>query len=345
MAGILQRLRHSADHQILGHMRRILFHRTWPAKNRNVGTAGGQLKMRDAFEHFRTAPGFEPYVHFPEGTVWHDNPGNVWIPYRAKALKTWEVRPGDVFFFAGRDWGEVKQLPRLTPRNPVLAIAQPRHVRPEDIRHGFLQERAIRIAKSEAGKRILEEFGVNGPIFCIPDALDFDLLPAPVNPPAFDLLIVGMKNKPLGRALEAWARETFPQLRVNAHINKVPTRREFLDKMATADVVCFLPVPVEDGLEGFFLPALEAMRMRRLVICPDAIGNRDFCRAGETCLMPSYDLEGFQAAIHEALSLPAETKQRIIENGFKETFKHDIAAERKAYVELISQVDEIWASF
>jgi trehalose-6-phosphate synthase len=87
------------------------------------------------------------------------------------------------------------------------------------------------------------------------------------------------------------------------------------------------------------------MRMRRLVICPDAIGNRDFCRAGETCLMPSYDLEGFQAAFHEALSLPAETKQRMIENGFKETFKHDIAAERKAYVELISQVDEIWASF
>ena len=42
--------------------RRILFHRSWTTFN--GGTSGGQIKVRDAFEHFKDSPIFQPSVYF-----------------------------------------------------------------------------------------------------------------------------------------------------------------------------------------------------------------------------------------------------------------------------------------
>ena len=50
-------------------------------------------------------------------------------------------------------------------------------------------------------KKILEDFGVNGPVYLIPDAIDFKILP-PYNPnPTYDIIIVGLKNAGLANKL------------------------------------------------------------------------------------------------------------------------------------------------
>ena len=50
--------------------------------------------------------------------------------------------------------------------------------------------------------------------------------------------------------------------------------------MARARVTLYLP----NRLEGFYIPALEGMALGTLVVCPDSVGNRSYCRDGENCL-------------------------------------------------------------
>jgi GT2 family glycosyltransferase len=62
--------------------------------------------------------------------------------------------------------------------------------------------------------------------------------------------------------------------------------------------------------EGFCLPPLEAMATGGAVVCTDAHGNRDFCRDGENCLMPSPDRRSVATALALALS-DAELRDRL----------------------------------
>ena len=325
--------------------RSVLFHRSWAKYN--GGTSGGQLKVRDAFEHFRHSTTFEPKIYFGPETVWFDNPGNVWLPYREEALARWEVRPDDVLFLAGRDWSVLSAAEKAHPPAPVLNIAQPRHVNPNDPRHESLQYPAIRIAKSSLGKKILEDFGVNGPVYLIPDTIDLALLPPPNPHPDLDVLIVGLKNEPMALALERklkwhnlWRRE---KIRFAIQIPpKLPTREDFLQLVNRARIVAYLPLDAERGAEGFYLPALEGMAMEKLVICPFAVGNIDFCLPGKTCLQPEYNTQAIYQAILQALKMPERQQQALIHNGKEISKNHSIEQERAALINLLHQADEIW---
>ena len=61
----------------------------------------------------------------------------------------------------------------------------------------------------------------------------------------------------------------------------------------------FVPNPTE----GFFLPALEALALRSVVVCPDVIGNRSFCLDGVNCFRPAFEEEALLGAAEEALGL------------------------------------------
>jgi hypothetical protein len=327
------------------HKRRVLFHRSWT--NFNGGTSGGQLKVRDAFEHFRHSELFEPRVYFGEETVWYDNPGNLWLPYREQAEKHWEIRPDDVLFFSGRDWKVLKPEQQKNPPVPVLNIAQPRHTDPNDPRHDSLQYPAIRVAKSSLGKKMLQEYGVNGPVFLIPDTIDLSLLPAPNPEPDLDVLIVGLKNEPMAKALQHRLKFRnffrFKKLRVAIQIPpKLPTRQDFLNLVNRARTVVYLPLDAERGAEGFYLPALEGMAMEKFVICPFAVGNIDFCIPNETCLQPEYTTEAIYQSILDAVSMHEEARQRIIRNGKAISFKHRIEEEQNALINLLHEADAIW---
>jgi glycosyltransferase involved in cell wall biosynthesis len=325
--------------------RRVLFYRTWT--NWDGGTSGGHLKMLHAYQHIQLSPSFEPFVYFPPETVWHDNPGNYWLTLRSSGLKDWSTRTSDVLFFSGKDWEVLEKYPNTAAYLPVLNIAQPRHTLPHDPRNRFLRKPAIRIAKSQTGKDILQDYGVNGPVFLIPDAIDPDTLPRENPNPKYDLLIVGLKNEPLARRLESFVRQ-----QVNERENslalcvqyppKLPTREDFLALVNQASMVCFLPNAEDRGFEGFYLPALEAMAMKKLVICPDVVGNRDFCVHQFNCLKPEYSETAIQASLKTAFSMSEEQKRALIYRGHETSGQYHIQQEREAYLHLLDQVDDLW---
>ena len=124
--------------------RRVLFHRSWTKYN--GGTSGGQLKVRDAYEHLLSSEKYAPALYYGEETVWFDNPGNFWLRYRNEGIADWRIDEKDILFFAGKDWKVLDEHTAKHPPVPIVNIAQPRHTRPEDPRYNYLQYPAIRIA-------------------------------------------------------------------------------------------------------------------------------------------------------------------------------------------------------
>ncbi|MEQ8705797.1 MAG: hypothetical protein RIC19_17855 [Phaeodactylibacter sp.] len=326
--------------------RRVLFHRTWTKPN--GGTSGGQMKVRDAFLHFKSSGQFEPKVYFPPTTLWTDNPGNVWRPFRQEGLPEWSVQPEDVLFFSGHDWNILSKADRQHPPAPILNIAQPRHTNPTDKRNAFLRHPAIRIAKSSVGKEILEEYGVNGPVFLIPDSIDFSRLPAPNPAPETDLLIVGIKNPGLARRLEQRLKRKnrwrWRKWKIKVQTPPLlPTRQDFLHLLNSAKTIAFLPLDESRGAEGFYLPALEGMYLEKLVICPYAVGNIDFCIPEKTCIQPEYTEDAIFAAILRTLYLSDNERRHFIQQAKATTANHDIRKEKQAMLNLLHQADTLWS--
>jgi glycosyltransferase involved in cell wall biosynthesis len=62
--------------------------------------------------------------------------------------------------------------------------------------------------------------------------------------------------------------------------------------------------------EGFCLPPLESMATGGAVVCTDAHGNRDFCIAGENCLIPEADRQAVTRAVRRLLD-DAQLRERL----------------------------------
>lgn len=327
--------------------RRVLFHRFFNIYN--GGTSGGQIKVRDYFEHLKYNQHFNPKVYFNPETKWFENPGNVWTPYKNSndEIKEWKIEENDILFLSGIDWMILDEKQKLNPPVPVVHIAHPRHTRPQDKRNEFLKYPAIRITKSSLSKSILEKYGVNGPVFLIPDAIDSKNFPAHNENPEIDILIVGLKNQKL--ALKIYKALCFlNNFRKNKLVIKVqlppklPTRNDFLNLVNNSKNIVFLPLQEKFGAEGFYLPALEAMFMKKLVICPFAVGNVDFCIDGKTCIMPKYNFISILFSIRKALNLAENKRKQLISNATEITKNHLLENEKKALINLLKQVDTIW---
>lgn len=327
--------------------RRVIFHRSFNIHN--GGNSGGQIKVRDTFEHFRHSDIFEPKVYFGPYTVWYEGNGNVWLPYlnSEDEIKEWTYQEGDVMLFAGVDWRVLSEAERANPPRPILNIAHPRHCMPTDKRNGFLQHRAIRITKSSISKKILDDYGVNGPVYLIPDAIDLSDLPEPNRKPDIDVLIIGLKNPGLAvrlkERMDARNKWKFRKVRTEIQIPpKLPTRQHFLELLNRCRIACFLPLTEDRGSEGFYLPALEGMALEKTVVCPYAVGNVDFCLDGETCIMPEFNEDALFEGIVKALKMPRRKRAAMIEAGLRMTENHKIENERKQFLDLLHQTDAIW---
>lgn len=323
--------------------RRIWFHRTW--NKYNGGTSGGQLKVFDAFSHAGHSS-FKPVVYFPPQTKWFDNPGNFWLSMKEKGVDAWNPEEGDLIFLSGKDWMVLTEEQRRNPQVPIINIVQPRHVDLPDIRKEALEYPAIRIVKSRVAEKILKDYGVGDPFYYIPDAIDLDLLPDP-GEKDIDIMIIGLKNPEMALRLKRIISGVLGPLgkRPKIHVQippKLPKRSDFLDLVNRSKLAVFLPLPVGKGGEGFYLPALEAMAMKTFVICPDVIGNRDFCINGRTCLVPKYNLVSIMYAVLRYYRMSDSAKETILNGATNIVSNHLISRERASYIELIENAYDIW---
>jgi hypothetical protein len=278
----------------------VLFHRDFR------GFTGGHLKVWDYYQYIQSSNSFHAEIYFTPESVWQKNPWNV---VKNKTLTKWLPYNSDILFLAGMDWLALSENNRKKPPSPIVNLVQ--HVRHADRNnplYGFLKYPATRICVSqEVADAVLSTGKVNGAIVVSPNGIDHALLPSPlaVDKKDIPLLIIALKNP-------SFANELAKQL-LTIGINPCVIvehlhRYDFLTLINRSRVVIFLP----HKTEGFYLPALEAMYLKSLVICPDCIGNRGFCLNNITCLMPDYTCEEIINSVKMAFSLPTKKKNLLI---------------------------------
>jgi len=303
----------------------LLFHRDYH------GFSGGHLKVWHYVCHAEASCRFRPAVHLaPEGD---HGPGN---PFRSRPdllVHRWDPASAAALFVAGLDWERVP--PDLDV--PVVNLVQGmRHADPGDRRGAFLRRRALRICISEEAADAIRATGlVNGPVVTIPNGVDIAVRPRPPGPRGTRLLVAGWKEP-------EWTRTVATALRGLGEdpvvIDAAVDRETFLARLGDADTTVLLPLP----REGCFLPALEAFALGSLVVCPDCVGNRGFCRDGDTCLVPERRADAIAHAAVAALVLPPERRTALLERAAAEVRARGLEAERCRFLALLDDLPGAW---
>ncbi len=320
-------------------LKRVLFHRAYH------GFTGGHLKFWDYYNHVRGSGDHQAAIAFSDDSLWDSS--NPWVAERATVLPNWRAEDADILFLAGTDWLVMDEGQRQHPPRPVINFIQGvRHARPGDVRHAFLAHPAIRICASDEIASALRALGtVRGPIHTIVYGLDWRSFPEPLPDQGrrLDLAIVGSKQPAMGqRVYEHFERQrsqgTVPANTAIELVNTTVARPAFLDVLRQARVTAFLP----SWEEGFFLPALEAMALGSVVVCPDCIGNRSFCLPDENCLRPAYTEAALITATEQALQLSAERRAQIHAAARSMAARHSIDVERQRFLTILRGAEETW---
>lgn len=312
-------------------MKKILFHRDFQR------FTGGHLKVWDYFNHVLASNHYEPRINFTADSKWDDiNPWKNATQY----VSDWNPAAADVLFLAGKDWNALGDLTTAQSSQPIINLIQhPRHADPKDKLYRFLGNRAIRICVSQQTADAINATGkVNGPVFVIPNGIDVRDIPAHAGGRnrSIEVLLCGLK-------VPALAREVDKRLQRDENVAVTPLlewlpRSDYLNRLGQASVVVALPRPAE----GFYLPALEAMASGATVVCPDCIGNRDFCKDGVNCFRPGYDADAILAAIYRALALAPDEAEAMRQKAYATVREHSLERERKMFLEILGRVDEFW---
>lgn len=176
---------------------------------------------------------------------------------------------------------------------------------------------------------------VNGPVYTIDNAIEVLPRPDGRSRPPIPLLVAGWKDRRFtAEVVAGLCAAGFQPEVIDTHL----PRQEFLDRLATASVVVLLP----RELEGCFLPALEAFALGCLVVCPDCVGNRQFCRDGDTCFRPAHDSAAIVAAAVQALALDPVERERIVAAARAETGGRGLDVERRAFLAILDNLADIW---
>jgi hypothetical protein len=280
---------------------------------------------------------FEPRIAFtPESKLNETNPWNDATQY----ITGWTPETADVLFLAGKDWQVVPPALARDHARPVINLIQhTRHADPNDELFRFLDNRAIRICVSnEVAEAIKSTGNVNGPVFVIPNGIAQEDIPSRTSHEqhGIDVLICGLKAPDLARQIEKRLRSD-ENIAVASLLEWIP-RSEYLQHLSRAKIAVTLPHPSE----GFYLPALEAMAGGALVVCPDCIGNRDFCRDRVNCFRPQYDRDEIVGAIYRALSLSPEHVSDMRKTAMATVREHSLENERDSFLQILKRLDELW---
>jgi hypothetical protein len=314
-------------------VRSVAFHRNFQRFQ------GGHLKVFHYFEHVRSSPSYEARISFTADSLWDDS--NPWSGLRDTVIPVEDAVDANVLFLAGMDWRALAPARRVDSPAPIVNLIQGfRHTRPGDAAYEFLEHRAIRLCVSAEIEERLRGLGsVQGPIFTVPIGLDLERLPAP-RPEAerdIDCVILAVKDRENGRSLARRLKSLGHHVLL---VDRALPRDQLLDAMARARATVHLPALVE----GAYLPALESMALGALVICPDCLGNRSFCRDGETCLVPVREERAILEATCAALSESADALEPLLAAARLECASRSLAAERSRFLEILGRVDELWSA-
>jgi hypothetical protein len=309
----------------------VVFHRNFQRFQ------GGHLKVFHYFEHVLSSPSHEARIRFSPDSKW--DASNPWSELRETVLAPGDPTAADVLFLAGMDWRSLEPEQRASSPVPIVNLIQTIYPRQPSPLHEFLSYPAIRICISDEVQDRLHSIGaVQGPVFTVPIGVDLDRLPAPrpAGERDIDCLVLAIKEQRLGASIaERIARAGYEVLLID---HPLP-RSELLDAMARSRVAVHLP----SSQEGAYLPALESMALGALVVCPDCVGNRSFCRDGDTCLVPKRSKRAIVKAALAALTASGEELTPMLASARRESEARALGGERTRFLQILDRVDELWA--
>ncbi|WP_133240045.1 glycosyltransferase [Limnohabitans planktonicus] len=303
--------------------KKILFYRDYQ------GFTGGHLKVFNYFEHVKHSNNFNSKIYFSKNSNYILNNST---SINSEDLElNWEPELADVLFVAGLDWSVVP----FDIDKPVINLIQHvRHADPNDFRYNFLRRPAIRICVSQAVADAIISTGiVNGKTFVIKNGVDPLDFPEKNVYKDNQVLIAGYKKPELA----AQIAQELNKLGIKNHLLiKMHERFDYLSLVARSAITIFLPCESE----GFYLPALEGMGLGTLVICPDCIGNNEFCFHMQNCIVPIYSLEGIISSCCEAMEmLSTNYSEKIRTNGELQFKAHSLKEERARFIEILNSID------
>lgn len=306
---------------------------------RCTGPSGGAIKMRDYYNHTQHSDAFTPNIYIPENNIWGE--ANPWEDLKYSTEGVSAAREAQALFISGFGWDRF--IPREYYSNspkPIIYLVQGLFkLNPEHTIYSHFSKRAIRICVSPEIERRLKSLKIaNGPIFSIPGGIDnerFSHLPDNSTiGKDIDVLILGLKNHELAYKLYD---EIPGQLKKSLLIHQIP-QTEYLSLIQRSRIVICLPCQEE----GLYLPALEAMRLGCLVVCPDVGGNRHFCIDRKTSLLPDYNLSSILASMSHALRMSKLERYLLLKNASKVYNTYSINNERSAFLDILHNIDHIW---
>jgi len=312
-------------------VRIVLFHRKYRRFH------GGHLKVWHYFNHVLAAPGFDARVHFDINSSWDSS--NPWTQTPDRVIDSVDAITPNALFVAGRDWQRLDGMGLLDRGLPVLNLIQHlRHADEWSIQSGYLDRKAIRLCVSQEVADAVEEAGSRGASVVIPNGMDVPVLePELLSERPSDLFIAGPKQPVLAaRAAEHLAASGRSIEVVTEHV----PREAFLDSMRRARVTLFLP----NDEEGFYLPALEGMALRTIVVCPDCIGNRSFCLPSVNAFRPAFRFDDIVQDVEMALALDKTAATSLLRGATETARQHSLAVERERFGAVLADLDALWAS-
>jgi hypothetical protein len=288
---------------------RVLFVRTF------VRPTGGNVTVRDYFEHARAHPRCRATIFFGPGSRHRES--DLWDGLRDEDVAErpdWDA--ADVVVVNGKDW---RMLP-ATGTFTVLHLVQHLGYAGDAELRGYLRRAAARICVSAAVRDAVAPFA-NGPTFLVPAGVDRALFREDGTRRAGTVLVAAAKAPQLGAEIGARLRARGIAVHVLAGL--LP-RAEFARLVRAADVFVGLPL----AEEGFYRPALEAMACGCAVVCADASGNRAFCTHDDTCLQPAHGDAAQHAGAVARLLCDSVLRERVRRAGHARAARFELAHER-----------------
>lgn len=91
--------------------------------------------------------------------------------------------------------------------------------------------------------------------------------------------------------------------------------------------------------EGYYLPGLEAMAAGAVVVVPDVVGNRAYCRFGENCVQATYeDVDAYVGALRGLAAADAGQVEGMRAAAYAESRRHTLEVERAGFERLLNEL-------
>ncbi len=288
--------------------------------------SGGQIKVREYFEHCAQHPALKPFVYFTPDSIhtrsllWRDVPAERIV--HELAPETY-----DAVFLAGKDWD---LLPANLGGVKIINLVQHvKHAEEGNARFSYLARPAYRICVSQEVFEAIKPHA-NGPTHLITNGVSLDLFAPRAEKASNAILIWARKNPALGQRLH----ETLlgRGLGCSLLVDYLP-REKFAEVLQHADIFVALTNPTE----GFYLPALEGMASGCAVVCADAVGNRGFCVHEQTCLTPAWGDYDEHVSMIERLVHDEDLKETLRRNASARAQNFSLQNERARFFQFLEE--------